>query len=272
VATAPARRAAERLTASRTPATAWRTIGRTTASKQAESRVVDLASSLLEARAVRDPETAEYESSTGAILDVMVAHSLIPLHEPSDEDEQRVLLHDVPWTTYVMLDDAIGSRGVSLTYLDGWLEIVTTSKRHEVSKAMLGRLIELFCLERDIPLFSYGHATLRKKRRKRGLEPDIWYRRGGEGWPAQIAIEVIVSSPLLDKLEVYSGLKIAEVWVYFHKRRALELFALRGDRYEKVPASEILPELDFARILHYLQQPDQHEALKAFRDELRETR
>lgn len=199
----------------------------------------------------------------------MVAHSLIPLHEPSDEDEQRVLLHDVPWETYVMLNDAIDSRGVTMTYLEGWLEIMTTSKRHEVSKVQICRLTELFCLERDIPLYSYGQTTIRREEKQRGMEPDAWYRRGSDGWPPQIGIEVIVANPLVDKLEVYRGLEIREVWVYMHKLGAFELFALRGDHYEKVSTSEIIPEIDFARILHYLQHADQHEALKAFRDELR---
>jgi hypothetical protein len=202
----------------------------------------------------------------------MVAHSLIPLHEPSEEDEQRVLLHDVSWATYVMLDDAIGSRGVKLTYLEGWLEIMTTSMRHEVSRAQICRLTELFCLERDIPLYSYGQTTLRREEKQRGLEPDNWYRRGGDGWPPQIAIEVIVANPLLDKLEVYRGLDIREVWVYQHRLTAFEVFALRGENYELTAGSEIIPELDLSRIVHYLQQPDQHEALKAFREELRQAK
>lgn len=53
---------------------------------------------------------------------------------------------------------------------------------------------------------------------------------------------------------------------------AFELFSLRGDRYERIDESAVIPELDLARILHYLQDPDQHAALKAFRDELRGTR
>jgi Uma2 family endonuclease len=161
---------------------------------------------------------------------------------------------------------------VRLTYLEGLLEIMTTSKRHEVTKAVLARLIELFCLERDIPLFSYGHATYRDEVRKRGLEPDTWYTRGPREFPpADIAIEVIVSNPLLNKLEAYRGLGVREVWIYKYKRRVFELFSLRGEHYEPIDKSEVIPELDFGRILHYLQEPDQHAALKAFRDELRGT-
>jgi len=209
--------------------------------------------------------------SPSAILDVTV---MLPLQETaaSEEDERRVLLHDVPWSTYIVLADSVDSPAVRLTYLEGLLEIMTTSLRHEVSNKQIARLVELFCLERDIPLFGYGKTTHREEAKKRGLEPDEWYTRGPRPFPPpDIAIEVVVSSPLLNKLEVYRGLGIREVWVYRHKRGAFELFELRGDRYEPIEASGVIPELDFARILHYLQDPDQHAALKAFRDELRGT-
>ena len=209
--------------------------------------------------------------SSSAILDVKVMLS-DPETIELDEEERRVLLHDVPWSTYIVLADSVDSPAVRLTYLEGLLEIMTTSPQHEVSKKVIARLVELFCLERDIPLFSYGHATFRDEAKERGLEPDEWYTRGPRPFPpADIAIEVVVSNPLLDKLDVYRGLGVREVWVYKHKRAVFELHALRGERYEPIEASEVIPELDFTRIVHYQQESDQHAALKAFRDELRQT-
>ena len=205
-----------------------------------------------------------------AILDVKVMTAVAETITP-DEDERRVLLHGVSWSTYVGLADSLDSRAVRLTYLEGLLEIMTTSLRHEVSRTQIARLVELFCLERDIPLFGYGMTTYRKRAKQRGLEPDAWYTRGARTFPpADVAIEVVVSNPLLDKLRVYAGLGTREVWVYRHKHHSFELFALRGERYEQIDKSEVIPELDFMRILHHLQDPDQHAALKALRDELRE--
>jgi Uma2 family endonuclease len=209
--------------------------------------------------------------SASAILDVKVMLSDADTIA-SEEDERRVLLYDVPWSTYIALADSIDSRSARLTYCEGQLEIMTTSDAHEISKKVIARLLELFCLERDIPLFSYGMTTIRKKRKKRGVEPDEWYTRGARKFPpADVAIEVVVSNPLLDKLDVYRKLAVREVWVYHYKRHAFELHALRGDQYESIPASEIFPEVDFSRILHYVREADQHAALKAFRDELRGT-
>jgi len=82
-----------------------------------------------------------------------------------------------------------------------------------------------------------------------------------------VALEVIVTNPLLDKLEVYRGLGVREVWVYRNGR--FEVHALHGERYERIATSEIFPEVDLAAIARYVAMPDQHAALRAFRDELR---
>jgi len=88
------------------------------------------------------------------------------------EAERRVLLSGVPWSTYVVLRDTVESRGVRMTYLKGWLEIVTNGRTHEVGKTQIARLLELFCLEQDIPLYGYGSTTFRREEKERGLEPD----------------------------------------------------------------------------------------------------
>jgi hypothetical protein len=76
-----------------------------------------------------------------------------------------------------------------------------------------------------------------------------------------------VTSPLLDKLEVYRGLGVREIWVYRNGR--FEIHALHGERYERIAVSELRPEVDLAAIARYVAMPDQHEALLAFGDELR---
>jgi len=92
-----------------------------------------------------------------------------------------------------------------MTYLEGWRENTTPSRRHEVSKKQIARLLELFCLERNIPLYGYGSTTFRKEEKQRGLEPDECYSREADRDLPDVAIEVVVSSPALDRLEVYAG-------------------------------------------------------------------
>jgi Uma2 family endonuclease len=182
-------------------------------------------------------------------------------------DEQRILLSNVPWSTYVVLRDSLDSSGVRMTYLKGSLEIMSPSRAHEVDKKQIARLFELFCLERDIPLYGYGSMTCRREEKQRGLEADECYCRDRDGDVPDVAIEVIVTSPLLDKLEVYRGLEVREVWVYRNGR--FDVHALHGDCYERIAASEIFPEVDLPAIALYVAMPDQHAALRAFREELR---
>jgi Uma2 family endonuclease len=188
---------------------------------------------------------------------------------PRDE-ERGVLLFGVPWSTYVVLRDSIESASVRMTYLEGRLEIMTPSRTHEVGKKQIARLLELFCLERDIPLFGYGSTTFRKEERQRGLEPDECYSRDVDKDIPDIAVEVIVTHGSIDKLEVYRGLGVREVWVF--EGGELRVFTLRDGSYELLERSEVLPELDAGRLLHFAAFADQHAALKGYRDELRAAR
>src|SRR5688572_22462066 len=196
----------------------------------------------------------------------MVAAATFPVHVPTREEEPRVLLSNVPWATYVVLRDTVDSPGVRMTYLKGWLEIMSPSRQHEVNKKQIARLLELFCLERDIPLYGYGSTTFRKEEEERGLEPDECYCRGADRAVPDVALEVVVTVPSIDKLEVYRGLGVREVWVY--RRGAFQVFALRGERYEPADGSQTFPEVELSRIAHYAAREDQHAALKEFRLEL----
>jgi Uma2 family endonuclease len=198
---------------------------------------------------------------------VMATAASFPIHRRSVDEEQRVVLYDVPWATYVVLRDSIQSPGVRMTYLEGTLEILRTSRSHEVGKTQIARLLELFCLERDIPLFGYGSTTFRDEALERGLEPDECYCRGADEKIPDIAIEVVVSHGSIDKLEVYRGLGVRELWVF--EACTFTLFTLDGDRYRPIAASEVLPEVDLLRIAHFAELSDQHGALMAFRAELR---
>lgn len=197
----------------------------------------------------------------------MVTAALFPVQDPTHADERRVLLSNVPWSTYVVLRDSLDGPGVRMTYLEGSLEIMSPSREHEVGTTQIARLLELFCLERDIPLYGYGATTLRREKMQRGLEPDRCYCRDRDGDVPDLALEVIVTNPLLDKLEVYRGLGVREVWIY--KDRRLEVRVLRADRYARAERSEVFPEVDLDAIARYAAMSDQHAALRAFRDALR---
>jgi Uma2 family endonuclease len=197
----------------------------------------------------------------------MVAAHAFPIQPPSEQDERRVLLSSVPWATYVVLRDTVQSSGVRMTYLGGQLELMSPSREHEVSKKQFARLLELFCLERDIPLYGYGSTTFRKEEKEAGLEPDECYCRGDDREIPDIAIEVVVSAAALDQLEVYRRLGVREVWIF--QAGHFRLLALEGGGYRPLEASAIFPEVDLGRLAVYARERDQHAALRAYRAELR---
>lgn len=71
----------------------------------------------------------------------------------------------------------------------------------------------------------------------------------------------------IDKLDVYRGLGVREVWVF--EDGQFTLFALGADGYAVAPASVVLPEVPLERLAALALEADQHAALRTLRDELR---
>jgi Uma2 family endonuclease len=186
--------------------------------------------------------------------------------------EQRFLLPDVPWWTYVALRDAIEGPGVRMTYLEGELELMSPSDLHEEDSKLIARLLEAWADEVDADLRGFKSTTFRKEEGQRGAEPDECYTLGpkAKDAPPQLAIEVIISSPLLDKLAVYAGLGVAEVWTWREDPRGFVVHVLAGDRYDVATRSRLLPALDLSLLGSFVRPGESHTALvKAFRAALR---
>lgn len=190
------------------------------------------------------------------------------------EDEQHMVLHGVSWKQYTHINDLFDGRpSIRMTYLEGTLEIMTTSPRHELVKKMIARLLEMWAVETGAALNGYGQTTFRREARSRGLEPDECYvvARTIEDQFADapdIALEVVITTGFIDKLAVYAGLGVGEVW--FWKDGVFELYRLRdGERYERVERSERLPDLDFDLLVRFVERSDQTAAVREYRDALR---
>src|SRR4029077_1035643 len=84
----------------------------------------------------------------------------------------HILLENITWGTYERLLREAGERHIRMTYDNGDLEIMTLSFGHENAGEVLGRLIDTLTLELNIPLRSGGSTTLKKKLKRKGLEPD----------------------------------------------------------------------------------------------------
>ena len=192
---------------------------------------------------------------------------IAPAPAPEDYD-QRVILHDVSWEQFETILAIRGDRaGVRMAYLDGELELMSPSRGHERLKKLMSRLLEAWANERGIELEGYGSETMLSARGRRGAEPDECYAVGGEKERADLAIEVVWTSGGLDKLAIYRGLGVREVWVW--ERERFGLYAIRGDRYEPIERSLVLPDFDLALFVSFLGESNQSRAVRAFRATLR---
>lgn len=181
------------------------------------------------------------------------------------QPEQRVVLHGVSWEQYEALLTALGDDqpALRLSYLEGSLEIMTTSREHEKIKTIIGLLLEAYFFEKQIRFIGIGAATFRKKLAERGLEPDECYCIGEEKEFPDLAIEVVISSGSIDKLEIYRGLGVREVWWW--RNGSFNIHVLQADRYESRSASELLPDLSLDLLARHVQPDNQYESVLAFR-------
>lgn len=190
------------------------------------------------------------------------------LEKITTRPEQRLILSGVSWQQYeilrLTLDDFPGLR---MTYLEGTLEIMTPSPEHEMSKTVIARLIERYADEMEINLNGLGSTTFRKQAKARGLEPDECYCVGEVKEMPDIAIEVTISSGDIDKLPVYQGLSVPEVW--FWQGGKFSLYRLREQAYELIAKSEFIPELDLSLLARYVRPSDQSQAVKDFLNAVR---
>jgi Uma2 family endonuclease len=184
-----------------------------------------------------------------------------------------VILHDISWPDYEALLAMRGeSSGTRIAYLEGELELMTPSFDHETLKTLLARLIEAYADECDIDLLGCGSWTLRKEADARGLEPDECYAIGPLATaPAipDLAVEVIWTHGGLDKLSIYEGLGLPEIWFWQDGRLVFHLFD--GQRYQTAPRSRLWPDFDPALIERLVGYPSQTQAVRDLRRALRES-
>ncbi|NEO58002.1 MAG: Uma2 family endonuclease [Okeania sp. SIO3B5] len=189
-----------------------------------------------------------------------------------DDPEERHTISPVTWAQYETLLSNMGDRSsYRISYLDGILEIVAPSRRHESGKTRIGTLLEIYFLETNTEYFPTGSTTFRKSEQEVGGEPDESYCIGTDKEFPDLAIEVVVTSGGINRLALYQQLGIQEVWFWLEDR--LAIYYLRQDSdlfaatfgYEKINRSKVLPELNIELLTECIQNPSPLAAAKAFR-------
>lgn len=195
-----------------------------------------------------------------------------------DDPEERQIISNVSWAHYeTLLSDLGDTSHYRVSYLDGVLEIVSPSRRHEVEKTQIGTFLEIYFLETDTEYFPTGSTTLRKQDQQAGTEPDESYCIGTDKEFPDLAIEVVVTSGSINRLELYRRLEVREVW--FWQKNQFSIYYLREEvpvqfaptfGYEAISHSEVLPHLDMNLLTTCVCNPNPLAAAKEFRQAVRD--
>jgi Uma2 family endonuclease len=209
-----------------------------------------------------------------------------PLFDVEDQP-QFVELDNISWDLFIRLHKAIDASGrhFRITYDDGRLVLMSpVGRTHEMVKSLVRRLIEELTLELEIPIEGLGSLTQKRKKLRKGLEPDESYfiqhcaeavrRRKSdllEDQPPDLVLEIDVTHYPIDREAIYAALGVGELWRYRGNR--VEFFKLSAKkRYEKISASRALPisAEDVNRFVGMLDSTlDQTAIIKLFREWVR---
>jgi Uma2 family endonuclease len=77
---------------------------------------------------------------------------------------------------------------------------------------------------------------------------------------------VVWTSGRIDKLDIYRKLGVREVWYW--RKGVIQPYCLRGERYEPVARSEVLPGLDLGLLTSFIEEPTTSAAIRGFRNAL----
>ena len=144
---------------------------------------------------------------------------------------------------------------------------MSPSRDHESIKAIVGRLMETWCVDRDMEIQPFGSWTLERKESLCAVEPDECYIFGtGKRKVPHLAIEVEWSQYGIDKLAIYEKLGVEEVW--FWRKGVIEVYILTDGKFETAQRSRLLPDLDLELLASMLDRETLTQAVRDFRSAL----
>src|SRR5262245_40441276 len=177
---------------------------------------------------------------------------------------QPLVLGSVPWRTYERLLRVFDDRHLRITYDREVLEIRTLSPEHERFKCLLSYLILVLIEELGWNMASFGSMTFKRKKRKRGLEPDecYWIQnepivRGKDKIdlrrdpPPDLVIEIDWTHSSLDRLAIFAALLVPEVWRFDGQTLQAHLLGPDG-RYTVSERSRAFPFLDLTELARFV--------------------
>jgi Uma2 family endonuclease len=185
--------------------------------------------------------------------------SLDEIYRLTAVSERRVLFPNVEWSFYERLVDSIPeSSNIHVDYDGKDLEIIGKGPKHGSRQSLLGRFIDMLTEEHQIDCQGLRDTTWKRPEIARGLEADECYyflpeklqayaaadERGSDDisdYPnPDLAVEVDISEPRVDRPGIYAALRVAEVWRFDGREVVIERLTPEWT-YQPVETSQFLP-------------------------------
>jgi Uma2 family endonuclease len=183
--------------------------------------------------------------------------------------DEPILIDEMTWEEFKSAEQILDRPGIRLSFLDGVLEIRKMPGRvHETLKRRISALLEIYLEYIGIDFTPTGSWTLESEAGLVRREADESYELGPGRQRPDLAIEVVVTSGGVDKLTSYLRLGISEVWFWENSR--LSLYTLRGNKYEQISQSEVLPGLDIDLLARCIHLSSHVQSLHEFRDAIKQ--
>ncbi len=178
--------------------------------------------------------------------------------------DEPILIDELSWREFKVVEQLLSRPGVRLSFLDGVLEIRRMpGEKHETIKERIGSLLDLYLLQMGIDYQPTGSMTLESPSGLVKREADKSYKLGANREFPDLAVEVVVTSGGINKLEAYKRLEIPEVWFWENGR--LRLYSLGDDGYAEVDRSQVLPDLDIVLLARCINIENHLQAMREFR-------
>lgn len=182
----------------------------------------------------------------------------------SSATAEKHIYYGIPWNTYLQLLDELGDdSSVRLTYSQGVLEVMSPKRRHEQLTRLVDMVVTLLAFELGMNVDNSGAMTLRVDSIESGGEPDSCFYithesdvRGVEDIdlqihpPPDIVLEVDITSPSLNKFELYAAAGVPEIWR--HDGDEMKFYFLVDRQYQLTANSRCFPNLSSKMLERYI--------------------
>ncbi len=194
-------------------------------------------------------------------------------------EDTIVIFHNVTWEEYEELLAQVGEAGgLRISFNDGTLKVMTLSDEHEKYAVFFNRLVSALSLRLHINILFFGSATMRKREKSKGNEPDASFyvqtaakignrihRDLAVDPPPDVVVEVDIHHDSRDNYPVYAALGVPEIWRY--DGQEMTIYHLQEADYVSAETSRALPMLGSRVLTEYLkrmQQDGEFNAILAF--------